>query len=267
MDKRPLGVFDSGVGGLTVVKEIIRVLPSEKIVYIGDTARVPWGTRGKKTVINFSQQLTRFLLQKKVKIVIVACHTASSLALPLLKRKTKTPVLGVIDPSVKEAISKSKTGRIGLIGTPATVKASAWGKALRREDPQVKVFAIPCPMLVPLVEEGLVNHQATRIFTSEYLGPLKKKRIDTLILGCTHYSLLQETIKKVMGDVFFVNPGKTTATALKKFLIKHKIQGNQQKPIHELYFTDLSYRALDDWKNFSGNLGHVRIKEVDLDNL
>jgi glutamate racemase len=267
MDNRPIGVFDSGVGGLTVVKEILRVLPQEKIIYLGDTARVPWGTRGRKTVINFSRQLTRFLLRKKVKVIVVACHTASSVALSFLKKEAKIPFQGVIDPSAKEAISKSKTLRIGLIGTPATVKASTWKKVLKKTNPKVKVFAVPCPLFVPLVEEGLVDHRVTQILAREYLQPLVKEKIDTLILGCTHYPLLEKIIKKGMGKVAMINPGKATASALKRFLGKNKLQGKHQNPIQELYFTDLSYQALDNLERFSGRLGNVRIREVNLDKL
>jgi glutamate racemase len=267
MDNRPIGVFDSGVGGLTVVREILRTLPSEKIIYIGDTARVPWGVRGRKTIVHFSCDLAGFLMKKRVKVIVVACHTASSVALSALKNEVKVSLFGVIEPSVREAVTKTRNLRIGLVGTPATVKASAWEKALKKIRPKVKVFAVSCPLFVPLVEEGLVDHRATRILAREYLQPLVKEKIDTLILGCTHYPLLEKTIKEVIGDVALVSPGKATASVLKHSLDKNKLQGKHKKPIHELYFTDLSYQALDNLEKFSGRLGHVRIKGVSLERL
>jgi len=267
MDNRPIGIFDSGVGGLTVVKEILRILPQEKIVYIGDTARVPWGTRGRKTIINFSRQLTSFLVQKKVKVIVIACHTASSVALPTIKREIKTPILGVIESSVKETIQKSKTLRIGIIGTPATVKANAWGKALKGIDPKIRVFSAACPLFVPLVEEGLVDHKVTHILAKEYLAPLVRRKIDTLILACTHYPLLKGVIKELVGDVLLINPGKATALVLKKLLAENKIEGSHRNPGHNFYFTDISYRALSDFKKFSGKLGRGRIKEIRLEKL
>ncbi len=267
MDKRPIGVFDSGVGGLTVVKEIIRILPQERIIFIGDTARVPWGTRGKKTIINFSHQLADFLVKKRIKVIVAACHTASSVALLSLKKEFSQPLLGVIDSSAREAAQRSRNLRIGLIGTQATIKASAWSKALKKTNPKIKVFSVACPLFVPLVEEGLVNHRVTRILAKEYLRPLLKKRIDTLILGCTHYPLLQKTIKEVVGKVTLINPGRATAFALKRFLARNKLQGNSQKPAHQLYFTDISYKGLGSLEKFAGDLGRVRIKEVSLDKL
>jgi glutamate racemase len=265
VNKRAIGVFDSGVGGLTVVREIFRVLPSEKIIYLGDTARVPWGTRGRKIIVDFSRQLTSFLLRKKVKVIVIACHTASSVAFPSLKKEIKIPLLGVIEPSLKEAIRKSKKDRIGLIGTPATVKANAWTKALKKESPKIKLFSASCPLFVPLVEEGLINHQATNILTKEYLQPLVKKRIDTLILGCTHYPLLQKNIKKVVGKVVLINPGKATASALKDYLIKNKLQAGHNQPTYQFYFTDVSYQALNNLEMFSGKLERVKIREVRLE--
>lgn len=267
MDKRPIGVFDSGIGGLTVVREILQVLPYEKIIYIGDTARVPWGTRGRKTIINFSRQLANFLVKKKVKIIVVACHTASSVALQDLKKAIKIPILGVIEPSVKETIKKSKNLRIGIIGTPATIKSEAWVREIERINPKVKVFSTSCPLFVPLVEEGLTDHMIVKIMAKEYLKPLLSKKIDTLILACTHYPLLEKTIKKVARGVFLVNPGKTTAVFLKKFLENNKLMGENKRPKHEFYFTDVSYRALASLKKFSDKVAHVRIKEISLEKL
>lgn len=264
MDNRPIGIFDSGIGGLTVVREIVKILPHEKIIYIGDTARVPWGTRGKRPIINFSLQLANFLLKKNVKLIVVACHTASSVALLTLKSKIKIPVLGVILPAVREGAKKSKNQRIGIIGTVATIKSGVWEKTLKQINPKIKVFSVSCPLFVPLVEEGLTNHQATRILAKEYLQPLVRKKIDTLILACTHYPLLKKTIKEVVGNIFLINPGKEIAFWLKEFLKDAKLTGNTPNPEHQFYFTDISYHALGNWRRFAEEFKRGRIEEVNL---
>lgn len=265
MDKRPIGVFDSGIGGLTVVKEILRVLPEERIIYLGDTARVPWGTRSKKIIALFSQQAASFLVEKRVKIVVVACHTASSVALPDLRKRLKTPLLGVIESSAKAAIEASKSKRIGIMGTSATIRSGAWEMALRKEDPKVKVFSIAAPLLVSLVEEGWFNHPSTAMILKEYLSPLLKKKIDALILACTHYPLLVSLIKKVSPDLVLVNPGRTTALALRQFLKKENLQGKIKQPLHCFYFTDFSLQTKRNLERFADRLKNVKIKEVDLE--
>lgn len=264
MDNRPIGVFDSGIGGLTVVREILRVLPREQIIYIGDTARVPWGTRGRETIISFSEQLAHFLVKKKVKVIVVACHTASSIALPSLKKKIKLPLVGVIAPAVKEAIRKSKNRRIGIIGTPATIKSAAWKRELKKINPKAKVFSASCPLFVPLVEEGLANHQVAKIMAKKYLKSLLSRKIDTLILACTHYPLLEETIKGVAKKVLLINPGKTTALFLKRLLESNELRGKTRKPKHQFFFTDLSYQAIANLEKFSGKVKRGRIEEISL---
>lgn len=198
MDK-PIGIFDSGIGGLTVVKEIIKLLPYENLVYFGDTARVPYGIKSKETIVRFSLENTLFLLQKDVKMIVVACNTSSSIALPVIRRHFKIPILGVIMPGAKEAVYATKNKRIGVIGTRATTNSGAYEEEIRRLDPAVKVFSCACPMFVPLVEEGWVNDAVTSRVVAKYLAPLRERGIDTLVLGCTHYPLLKSKIKAFMG--------------------------------------------------------------------
>ncbi len=219
-----VGVFDSGIGGLTVVRELLRILPQEPIVYLGDTARVPYGNKSRETVLKFSTENVLFLLHHDVKLVIIACHTASSFALSFLQRHFNHPILGVIEPGVEMALGVTRTGRIGVIGTNATIGSMAYphafalskpfvlrpssparplgsspGRAGRTARRRVKITQVACPLFVPLVEEGLLSDPLTEQVAARYLKPLKAARVDTLILGCTHYPLLKRTIAKVMG--------------------------------------------------------------------
>jgi len=195
----PIGIFDSGIGGLTVARQIHELLPHEDLVYLGDTARVPYGTKSPSTVVRFACEDTQFLLQQNVKAVVVACNTCSAWAMPMLERKFKVPVFGVIIPGVMAALEKTRSGRIGLIGTSATVRSKAYANGLVARSDSAQVFAQACPLLVPLVEEGWVNHAITHAILKQYLAPLVRRRIDTLILGCTHYPLLKRAIRKVVG--------------------------------------------------------------------
>jgi glutamate racemase len=195
----PIGVFDSGVGGLTVVRQLRRVLPREDVVYLGDTARVPYGTKSPATVVRFASEDTHFLVQQNVKAVVVACNTASAWALPTLEREFALPVFGVILPGALAALGATRNHRIGVIGTSATVRSQAYDKAILARDPAARIFARACPLLVPLVEEGRLGDKITRMVLREYLRPLLREKIDTLVLGCTHYPLLKETIRRVAG--------------------------------------------------------------------
>ena len=205
-DSRPIGIFDSGVGGLTVVGKVQEILPNEDLIYFGDTARVPYGTKSKETVTKFSVENVEFLMGHNVKLVIVACNTASSLSLDFLKRCFRVPVIGVIEPGAREAVSATRNDRIGVIGTNATVSSGAYETAMKRIDKKLKVFAASCPLFVPLVEDGWMDRRVAYDVASIYLKPLKAKGVDTLILGCTHYPLLKNVIRKVMGaDVMLVD--------------------------------------------------------------
>jgi len=198
-DARPIGVFDSGVGGLTVVGALQKLLPKEEIVYFGDTARVPYGTKSKETVTRFSVENVEFLMRHDVKLVVVACNTASSLALNFLKRCFKVPITGVIEPGAKRAVDTTRTNRVGVIGTNATVSSGAYDKVIKRLNSRISVLSRSCPLFVPLVEEGWTGNKVCHDAASLYLGPLRAKKIDTLILGCTHYPLLKNVIARIMG--------------------------------------------------------------------
>lgn len=227
--ERPIGIFDSGIGGLTVVKEIIKELPNEDIIYFGDTARLPYGNKSPQTVIKFSLENAKFLLQFGVKCIIVACNTSSSVALSTLRRKLKVPVLGVITPAVKKAVQISLGRRIGIIGTRATVASSSYQREIKRIGPQFKSFVQACPLFVPLAEEGWMRDEVTLKVARRYLAPLLKKDIDTLILGCTHYPLLKEIIRKVVGEkVEFVDSAKEAARQAKRILIKRRLCTNHK---------------------------------------
>ncbi len=199
-DPRPIGIFDSGVGGLTVFSEVESALPREEIIYFGDTARVPYGTKSKETVTKFSVENIEFLMKHNVKLILVACNTASSLSLGFLKRCFKVPIIGVIEPGAKNAVNTTRNGRVGVIATTATISSGAYEKALHKISPGIAVYSQSCPLFVPLAEEGWTDEDVTRDIALIYLKALKKKNIDTLILGCTHYPLLKKIIRKVMGE-------------------------------------------------------------------
>ena len=214
MDSRPIGVFDSGLGGLTAVRELRRLLPGEKLIYFGDTGRVPYGGRSRETLIKYARQDVAFLRQFDLKSIVIACGTVSATALDLLSEENPLPIRGVVDPAAKAALAATKTGRIGLIGTAATIRSGAYERALATLDPTVTVTARACPLFVPLVENGRIHRGDVVIETvcEEYLADIKANRVDTLILGCTHYPLLTEVIRACMGpDVTLIDVGAVCA--------------------------------------------------------
>lgn len=197
----PVGVFDSGVGGLTVLRELVRALPSERFVYVGDTARVPYGGKSAETVTRYSIEIANYLVRNRdIKLLVVACNTASSLALPVLRKIYKIPVVGMVDPCVRRVASLPEKRTIGVIGTLGTVRSGAYEEAIRSAVPGAKVRSIPCPLLVSLAEEGWTDHGITRAVIAEYLEPFRKEPIDALILGCTHYPVLKGAIREYLGD-------------------------------------------------------------------
>jgi glutamate racemase len=232
----PIGIFDSGIGGLTVVRQIHRALPNENLVYLGDTARVPYGTKSPSTVVRFACEDTQFLLQQNVKAIVVACNTVSAWALPTLQRKFDLPIFGVIIPGACAALEKTKSQRIGIIGTNATIRSQAYVKAILARCDTAQVFARACPLLVPLVEEAWTHHPVTQRVLREYLAPLLRERIDTLVLGCTHYPLLKTAIRKVTsGKVALVDSAQSCAFyvkerlhALKLLSVNHRHRGTIQ---------------------------------------
>lgn len=212
MSERAIGIFDSGVGGLTVHQEIARLLPGEELVYLGDTARVPYGTKSPRTVLRYALEAAAFLAERGVKMLVVACNTASSVALPALAERFSLPVVGVIEPGARKAVAATRSKKVGVIGTEGTVKSGAYTRAIQALDPEIEVVAAPCPLFVPLAEEGWGRHPIARMAAEEYLAPLMAHGVDTLVLGCTHYPLLKETLRAVLGDgVELVDSAEETA--------------------------------------------------------
>jgi len=265
----PIGIFDSGIGGLTVVRRVLEILPDEDIIYFGDTARVPYGGKSSDTIKKFSFEITNFLTSKKVKLIIVACNTVSATALDWLKAKFNIPIIGVIEPGAEEAVRTTKNNKIGVIGTRATIDSSAYTKALQSLRHKIKVFPKSCPLLVPLVEEGWIEGLSTILIVEHYLKNLKDKGIDTLILGCTHYPLLQKEIEKVMGDkVKVIDSASVVALKAKEILEKNKLVRKslsaQTKPKRLFYFSDIPRGFSDLSKRFLGQPKPINYKRIPL---
>ncbi|MFV0313742.1 MAG: glutamate racemase [Anaerotignum sp.] len=247
MDKRPIGIFDSGVGGLTVVKQVMKVMPNENIVYFGDTARLPYGSKSKETVTKFSKQNVRFLLTKEVKAIIVACNTASSNSLEELHDAFEVPIFGVVDAGVAEALRTTKNKKIGVIGTAGTVRSAAYENMICKEDSQMQVFSKACPLFVPLAEEGWTDNEVARLAAEKYLAELMQKDIDSLVLGCTHYPLLKRCIGAIIGDgIKLVDPAKATAQQVKLYLQEKGILNlaeveNGERSFYLSDYTDMFY--------------------------
>jgi len=241
MDARPLGVFDSGIGGLTVVRELLRLLPDEELVYYGDVARLPYGNKSKETVTRFSREIAHFLIERGVKAIVVACNTASALALPALSDELEVPVVGVIESGARAAAERTKSGQVGVIATASTVRSGAYGRALAACRADLVVTERACPLFVPLVEEGWIDHKVTREIAEEYLAPLEGHNLDTLILGCTHYPLLKRVIGDVMGPgVSLVDSGEETARTVVEMLDAGGLRAPEgANPVHALYLSDL----------------------------
>ena len=218
----PVGVFDSGVGGLTVAREIMRQLPNENLVYFGDTARVPYGSKSRDNIIRYSRQIIHFLKTKGVKAIVIACNTASALALDVVREESDIPIIGVVEPGARAALQITQTKKIGVIGTEATVQSAMYGKIIKGLDPTVSVIGKACPLFVPLVEEGFAKHKVTEEIIDYYLASMKESDIDSLILGCTHYPLLRSRIRAYLGDkIQLVNPAYETAMDL-KYILKER---------------------------------------------
>ncbi|MDB4876045.1 MAG: Glutamate racemase [Gemmatimonadetes bacterium] len=208
----PVGVFDSGIGGLTVAQEVIRQLPHESVIYFGDTARVPYGPKSPDTVRRYSREIASFLNEQGVKSIVIACNTATAHALTALRQEMDMPIIGVVEPGARAAVAASKRGHIGVIGTAGTIKSGAYERAIRALEPDIMITVRACPLLVPLVEEGWTEHEATRLVAKEYLQPMIDAEIDTLVLGCTHYPLLKALIADVLGpDVRLIDSAEETA--------------------------------------------------------
>lgn len=240
MDNRPIGVFDSGLGGLTVLKEIMEMIPTESVVYFGDCGRVPYGTKSKETVIKYTLQDIRFLLNQDIKMIIIACNTASAYSLQMVKNSFDIPVVEVIQPGAVTAVRATRNKKVGVIGTPATINSGAYKKEINKMDSSIEVISKACPLFVPLAEEGWWNNDIAHRVAEEYLIPLKNEGIDTLVLGCTHYPLLQETISKVMGDeVLLVSSAQEAAKTVKNLIYENGFARDEQiQPVYRYYTSD-----------------------------
>ncbi|MBI4051704.1 MAG: glutamate racemase [Elusimicrobia bacterium] len=240
---RPIGIFDSGVGGLTVFRAVQKKLPGENLIYYGDTAHLPYGSKSAEAVKKFSLKIGKFLEREGIKLLVVACNTASSVVIPLLRRTLAVPVLGVIEPGAWVASRATRAGRIGVIGTEATIASGAYLKALRSYPGRFRILSVPCPLFVPLVEEGFWNGNVTREIARKYLAPIKKWRADTLILGCTHYPFLREVISKTMGPgVVLVDSGEATALRVSQILTQRGWTKRDGRGRYRFYASDASER-------------------------
>ena len=233
----PIGVFDSGVGGLTVAREIMRQMPKESIVYFGDTARVPYGSKSKDTIIGFSRQIVKFLQTKNVKAIVIACNTASAFALETIQKEVSIPVIGVIKPGARVASEATKNKKVGVIGTIGTVNSNIYTQYLHELNPDIQVFSKACPLFVPLVEEGWIYDSVTIEVAERYFSELKGSGVDTLVLGCTHYPLIRHVLQKVIGEnVTLVNPAYETARRLKKVLLEQDLLTDRKEVGEHLFY-------------------------------
>jgi glutamate racemase len=240
----PIGIFDSGVGGLTVFRAVERRLPNESLIYLGDTARIPYGTRSRETVERYALEDVAFILSKNVKAIVIACNTASAHAADRLARECPVPVLGVIQPGAERAAEKTRTGYVGVIATEGTVASGAYEQAMLRARGRLEIISRACPLFVPLAEEGWINHPVTRQVAEEYLADLKSSRVDTLVLGCTHYPLLRPVIEAVMGDdITYIDSGEAVAEELARLLSERKLTREEGAArAEEFYVTDSAAR-------------------------
>ena len=265
----PIGVFDSGVGGLTVVREIMRQIPNERIVYFGDTARVPYGSKSKDTVTRYSRQIVRFLQSYQIKTIVVACNTASAYALDDIEKETDIPMIGVVKPGARTAAEVTKNGRIGVIGTEATIGSKLYNQYIKQLNTNVQIYGKACPLFVPLVEEGLWQDPVTDEIATRYLTELIDIGIDTLTLGCTHYPLIRSTLGRIMGEaVTLVNPAYETARELKDMLQCRELLNDKRPALgenqYQFYVSDMA----DKFKNFANSIikyGILSAKTVNIE--
>jgi glutamate racemase len=258
----PIGVFDSGLGGLTVAHAIMRLLPAESLVYFGDTARVPYGPKSPETVRRYSREIAAWLLAQGVKAIVVACNTATAHALPALRDELEVPVIGVVEPGARAAVRASRTGRIGVIATNGTIKSGAYVRAIHSEAPDAHVTALACPLFVPLVEEGWTEHEATRAIAREYLAPFMSDEVDTLVLGCTHYPLLKPMIAEIVGpDVRLIDSAEETAADTRRMLAETSLGAASGEGSYRFVASDDPQQFLTLGQRFFGDaIEHVEIK-------
>lgn len=265
----PIGVFDSGVGGLTVAREIMRQIPNERIVYFGDTARVPYGSKSKETVTKYSRQIVRFLETQNVKAIVIACNTASAYALEQIKKEIKVPIIGVVKPGAVTAARATQNGKIGVIATEGTIQSEIYTQYIKELKQDAKVIGKACPLFVPLVEEGLLEDPVTDEIAQRYLSVLIDSGIDTLILGCTHYPLIRSTVGKVMGDkVTLVNPAYETAIELKRLLEDHNMLQDEKPALGTNQYQFFVSDGADKFRQFANNIfkyGVLAVKQINIE--
>ena len=254
LQSAPIGVFDSGVGGLTVAREIMRQIPNEKIVYFGDTARVPYGSKSKDTVTKYSKQIVRFLRTQNVKAIVIACNTASAYALDEIEKEIDIPIIGVVRPGAKVAVEATRNGKIGVIATEGTINSQIYSTYIKQVNENVNVIGKACPLFVPLVEEGLLVDPVTDEIAMRYLSELIDRDIDTLILGCTHYPLIRSTVGKIMGDkVTLVNPAYETARELKELLESEDLLNKREIELGENKYRFFVSDGAEKFKRFANS--------------
>jgi glutamate racemase len=253
MNRNPIGIFDSGIGGLTVVKAVNRVLPGESVIYFGDTARVPYGSKSPETVIRFAMENASFLMKQDIKLLVVACNTASSVSLPSLRETFDVPVTGVIEPGAGAAAAVPGTMVIGVIGTLGTISSGAYQKALKTAGFTGRMIAQPCPMLVPLVEEGWLEGEITKMVIREYTDPLVREKIDTLVLGCTHYPLLKPVISEVLGTgLTLIDSADETAITVARMLEERDLLSDEDGGRNRFYVSDIPLKFQEMAQRFLG---------------
>ena len=264
---KPIGIFDSGIGGLTVLKELCKKLPHENTVYLGDTARVPYGTRSPETVTRYSSENTRFLFSKEVKMIVVACNTASSVSLEAIRNAAPVPFVGVIEPGAKAAAAATENKKIGIIGTEATIRSNSYAQAIKNIDSSIEVFGIACPLFVPLVEEGWTEGRIAEMIAQEYLQEIKRKGIDTLVLGCTHYPLLKGILATVMGEnVKLIDSAIETAREVETILNRLSLLNTSGGNIREFFVTDSPEKFKTVGETFLGeHINHIKKIELEME--
>ena len=265
LNNNPIGVFDSGLGGLTVLKALKEKLPKESFIYFGDTAHVPYGTKSAESVINYSEKITTFLVKHNVKMVVIACNTASSVAAQHLRSKFNIPIFSVVSPCVDSAIQISKNKNIGVIGTQSTIASNSYVNAFKKKASAFNIYQKACPLFVPLIEEGWANHKIAFDISTEYLNSFKPLTIDTLVLGCTHYPIMKETIQSIIGeDVHLISSDDAVANTVHQNLQYQQIMADENNtPAESFYVSDFPQKFNEIGSQFLGrpltNLQHIQL--------
>lgn len=266
MDQRPIGIFDSGVGGMTVFSEISKLLKQEQLIYLGDTKNFPYGNKSKETIIQISKKCVEFLLTKNVKMIIIACGTATSQALSTLRKYYDIPIIGIIEPTVEEIAKEKEEQTIGVMATAGTIRSREWEKRLKEKLPKVQVWNKACPLLAPMAEQGWTENAVAQEAIKEYLKEMKEKKLDKIILGCTHYPLFQKQIRKELGEkVEIINTGEKIATYLITYLKANQIENEMLKQENEIYLTDTECQFIEVAERIAGDKKLV-IQKVEIEN-